>query len=129
MRSVLVVLLAVDAEHVLDMPSAEDHDSVEAVRANRANPALGVGIRVRRLDRRADHSDAFGPEDLIEGMAELRVTVVDEEPERLLLTEANASARIAPKSGGGSIRAAATSWAPDTTRSARPLSGHYIPAA
>jgi hypothetical protein len=47
-RSVLVVVLAVDAEHVLDMPSAEDHDSVEAVRANRANPALGVGIRVQR---------------------------------------------------------------------------------
>jgi hypothetical protein len=80
-------VLAVDAEHVLEMLSADDHDSVEAVRANGANPALGVGIRVRRLDRRADHSDAFGPEDLIEGMAELGVAVVDEEPERLLLTE------------------------------------------
>ena len=59
MRSVLVVVLAVDAEHVLEMPSAEDQDPVEAVGANRANPALGVGIRVRRLDRRADHSDAL----------------------------------------------------------------------
>jgi hypothetical protein len=44
-----------------------------------------VGIRVGRLDGSADHSDAFGPEDLVEGVAELRVTVVDEEPERLLL--------------------------------------------
>jgi hypothetical protein len=42
---------------------------------------------VRCLERRADHSDAFGPEDLLEGVAELRVTVVDEEPERLLLTQ------------------------------------------
>ena len=42
-RSLLVVVLAVDAEHMLEMPSSEDHDSVEAVRANRPNPALGVG--------------------------------------------------------------------------------------
>ena len=85
MRSVLVVVLAVDAEHVFEVPSAEDQDPVEAVGADRAHPALGIGVRVRRLDRRVDHSDAFGPEDFIEGVAELRVTVVDEEPERLLL--------------------------------------------
>ena len=87
MRSVLVVVQAVDAEHVLEMPSAEDQNSVEAVGANGAHPALGVGIRVRRLDRRADHSDAFGPEDVVEGVAELRVAIVDEEPERLLLAQ------------------------------------------
>src|SRR6266511_2056252 len=78
---------AIDAEDVLEVAAAEDQDPVEAVGAKRANPALGVGIRVRRPDRRADHSDAFGPEDLIEGVAELRVTVVDEEPERLLRIE------------------------------------------
>src|SRR5437870_10794280 len=87
------------------MPSAEDQDPVEAVGANRANPALGVGIRVRRLDRRADHSDAFGPEDLIEGVAELRVAVVDEEPERLLLTQLHDKLRACwatePPSGFG----------------------------
>jgi hypothetical protein len=38
-RSVLVVGLAVDAEHVLEMASAEDQGPVEAVVANRANPA------------------------------------------------------------------------------------------
>ena len=87
MRPVLVVVPVVGAEHVLKMASADDQDPVEAIGANRTNPALGVGIRVRRLDRRVDHSDAFGPEDLIEGVAELRVTVVDEEPEQLLLTQ------------------------------------------
>jgi hypothetical protein len=81
---VLFVVLAVDAEYVLEVASAENQYPVEAVDANRANPALGVGIRVRRLDRRTDHSDVFGPEGLIEGVAELRVAVVDEEPERLL---------------------------------------------
>src|SRR5262249_51190026 len=87
MRSASVVVQAVDAQHVGEMPSTEDQDSIEAVGANRANPALGVGIRVRRPDGRADHSDAFAPEDLIEAVAELRVTIVNEEPERLLLTE------------------------------------------
>jgi hypothetical protein len=33
------------------------------------------------VDRRADHLDAFGAEDLIEGVAELRIAVVDEKPE------------------------------------------------
>jgi hypothetical protein len=84
-RSVLVVVVAVDAENSLEMPSAEDQDPVEAVGANRAHPAFGVGVRVRRLDRRADNSDAFGPQDFVEGVAELRV--VDAESERLLLTQ------------------------------------------
>jgi hypothetical protein len=74
----LVVVLAVDAEHVLEMPSAEDHDSVEAVRANRANPALGVGIRVGRLDWRAIKGGRFPhpapppstAEDPVEGRAD-----------------------------------------------------------
>ena len=54
---------------------------------DRADPALGVGVRVQRLDGRLDHSHAFAPEDLIEGMVELRVTVVDKEPERLVLSQ------------------------------------------
>ena len=87
MRPVLVVMAAVDAQHALEMTAAEDQDPVEAVGADRAHPALGIGVRVWRLDRRVDHSDAFGPEDFIEVVAELRVTVVDEEPERLLLTQ------------------------------------------
>ena len=83
---VLVVVAAVDAEHVLEMAAAEDEDPVEAVGANRAHPTLGEGVRVRRLDRRADHLDAFRPEDLVERAAELRVAIMDEEPERLLIT-------------------------------------------
>jgi hypothetical protein len=68
------------------MPSAEDQDPVEAVGANRTQRSA-CAFAFGRLDRCADHSHAFGPEDLIEGVAELRVAVVDEEPERLLLTQ------------------------------------------
>jgi hypothetical protein len=44
-------------------------------------------FRVRGLDRRADHLDAFRPEDLREGAAERRVAIVDEEPEGVLVAE------------------------------------------
>ena len=77
MWPVLVVVAAVDAEHVLEMTAAEDEDSVEAVSADCAHPALGEGVRVRGLDRRADHLDALRSEDLVEGVAELRVAIVD----------------------------------------------------
>jgi hypothetical protein len=87
MWPVLVVVTAVDAEHVLEMAAAEDQDSVEAVGASGAHPALGEGVRVRGLDRYANHLDALRPEDLVEGAAELRVAIVDEEPEGVLFAE------------------------------------------
>jgi hypothetical protein len=42
---VLVVVAAVDAEHVLEMAAAEDEDPVQAVGANGAHPAFGEGAR------------------------------------------------------------------------------------
>jgi energy-coupling factor transporter ATP-binding protein EcfA2 len=69
---VLVVMAAVDAEDVLEVASAENQDSVEAVSADRAHPAFGVGVRVRGLNGRPDHPDALGAKDLVEGVAELR---------------------------------------------------------
>src|ERR671919_2676297 len=87
MWPVLVVVVVVDAEHMLEVEAAEDEDAVEAVGADGADPALGVGVPVRRLDGRADHLDALAPEDLVEGVAELRVAVVDEKPEWLLVAE------------------------------------------
>jgi hypothetical protein len=83
----LVVVAAVDAKHVLEMAAAEDEDPVEAVGTNCAHPTLGEGVCVRRLDRRADHFDAFRSKDLVEGAAELAVAIMDEEPERLLVLE------------------------------------------
>src|SRR6266536_2907969 len=81
------IVAAVDAEHVLEMTAAEDEDSVETISAQSADPALGVSVRVRRADRCADHPDALSPENLVKGVAELCVAVVDEKPERLLVAE------------------------------------------
>ncbi len=78
MWPVLVVVAAVDAEHVLEVALAENEDTVEAVGAERAHPAFGVGVRVWRLDGRPDHVDALGPYGFVEGGAELRVVVVNE---------------------------------------------------
>jgi hypothetical protein len=54
--SVLVVVPTVDAENVFEVSAAEDEDLVETMGADGAHPAFGVGVRVRRLDRRADPS-------------------------------------------------------------------------
>src|SRR6266536_2169121 len=69
------------------MASSDDQDPVEAIGANCAHPTLGVGIRVRGSNRGADHADAFGAEHLVEGVAELRVSIADAKPEPLLVTE------------------------------------------
>jgi hypothetical protein len=53
----------------------------------RSDPAFGVCVRVRGPNRRADHLYPLGTEDLIEAAAELRVAIVDQKPERLLVAE------------------------------------------
>jgi hypothetical protein len=53
-------------------------------RRTAADPALGVGVRVRCPDGCADHRNAFALEDVIEAAVELGVAIVDEEAERLL---------------------------------------------
>jgi hypothetical protein len=59
-------MAAVDAEHVFEVAAAEDEDPVEAIGADCADPAFGVGVRVRRRDRCPDYLDALGAEDLVE---------------------------------------------------------------
>jgi hypothetical protein len=82
-----VVVAAVGTEHMVDVAAAEDEDPVEAVGADGSHPPLGERVRVWCLDWRANYGDALRPEDLVEGATELRVTIVDEEPERLRIAE------------------------------------------
>jgi hypothetical protein len=80
----LVVMAGIDPKHVLELPSAEDEQPVEALASHAADPALGVCVPVGCPNGRADHGQSLAQEDLIEAAAELRVTVVDEEAERPL---------------------------------------------
>jgi hypothetical protein len=84
MRPVGVVVLHVDAQDPFKMSSVCDQEPIETVTADRADPAFGEGVRVRRPKRGADDLDVFATEDIVEGEAELAVAVVDQEPERTL---------------------------------------------
>jgi hypothetical protein len=50
---------AVDTQHVLEMSATEDENPIETVGADCPNPAFGVGVRIRGLDRRPNHLDAL----------------------------------------------------------------------
>jgi hypothetical protein len=54
MRPPADVVTDIDAEDVLELAAADDEQPVEALAADAAHPALHVGVRVRRLHRRAD---------------------------------------------------------------------------
>jgi hypothetical protein len=43
-------------EYVLEMAAAEDQQPVQTIRADGANEALGVGVRLRCADRSVDYS-------------------------------------------------------------------------
>src|ERR687888_1530256 len=69
-------------------------------------PALGVRVRVRRLDRGVEHDRVLAPEDLVEGAAELAVAVVDQEPRLLVAAlgyRAGQVARLLGHPGAGRI--------------------------
>src|SRR5438093_5526643 len=77
-----VVVIGVDAQDALERPAADDQEPVEAVAADRADPAFGERVRLRRPKRGADDLDAFASEDVVEGVAEFAVAVVDQEAGR-----------------------------------------------
>ena len=70
------------------MAAPDDEDAIEAVAADGSHPALSERVRVWRSNRRPDHLDLLGAEDFVEGAAELRVAIVDQQSElRLMLAQ------------------------------------------
>ena len=61
------------------MVTSRDQQPVQALGADRANPALREGVRRGRLHRCQDDPGTLGPEHLIEAAAELGVSVAKEE--------------------------------------------------
>src|SRR5215207_11439192 len=76
-----VVVLDVEVQDVTKLPPPGDQEVVQALPAYGANPALGDGIGVRRLNRCADDLGADRAPDVVEGSGELAVSVVDQEPD------------------------------------------------
>src|SRR6266581_2062802 len=81
----LVVVADIDPEYALELAAIEDQEPVEALPPCAADPALNVRVRVRRSDRSPDDPHRFAVEDGVEGAAELRVPVVDQEPRSLVV--------------------------------------------
>ena len=76
-----VVVPDIAAQDVLEMATRDDEGEVEALLTSGPHPPLGVRVRARRADRRADDLGAFRGEDLVEATREFGVPVVDEETE------------------------------------------------
>ena len=75
--AMLVVVLDIDPEDLVQVTTANDQEPVEALGADGTDPPLGVGVGVRRLDRRDDHLGALGAEHLVEPATELGVAVAE----------------------------------------------------
>jgi hypothetical protein len=78
-----VVVLDIDPEGLLQVTTANDEEPVEAFGADGADPPLGVGIGVRRLDRRDEYLGALGAEHVVEPATELRVAVAEHKAQSL----------------------------------------------
>jgi len=79
-RAVLVVVLHVDAQDPIQVALPDDEQPVQALGTNCPDPALGVGVGVRRLHRRHKRLGSLRREDVVEGAGELRIPIADEEP-------------------------------------------------
>jgi hypothetical protein len=78
-RTVGVVVLDIDPQHLLEVAAPDDQQPVQALGPHRSDPALRVGVGVRRLHRRDQHLGALGTEHVVEAAGELRVAVAQHE--------------------------------------------------
>src|SRR5205823_178216 len=74
------IMSNVRRQDVVEVAAAENQQSVEALTANAADPALRMRSRLRHPYRRFDDADAFGTENLVEVAGELAVAVTNEKP-------------------------------------------------
>src|SRR5512132_2224154 len=65
-RALVVVMREIDAQHSLEVASAEDQQPVETLAADGANEALRERVCLWCADRRVDHFDSFAAEDIVE---------------------------------------------------------------
>src|SRR6266540_3619944 len=74
-----VVVRDEDAEHLVEMSSAQDQEPIETFGPSRADKALGDRVRSWRANGRPDDLEVLAPENVVEAAAELTVAIVDEE--------------------------------------------------
>jgi len=77
--TVSVVMLDVDPKDLLQVAAPNDQQPVQALGADRAHPALRVGVRLGRPDRGHQDSSFLRAEHVVEAAGELCVVVADKE--------------------------------------------------
>ncbi len=77
-RSLGVVMVHVVAKHAFEMAPSPDQHVIEALLANGPHPTFGKGVGLRRPVGRSHHPKSLRAKDLVEGAAELGVSVTDE---------------------------------------------------
>jgi hypothetical protein len=100
----LVVVLEVLGKDAAEVVFVADEDPVEAVAADRADDAFGVGVGDGHPDGREDHADRFAGEDGVERAGELRVAVADQERESLEQAADRGVACLLGDPGAGRVR-------------------------
>jgi hypothetical protein len=78
-----VVGREVAGQDLLEMASTEDEEPVQTLPADGAHEALSEGVRPRGSNWDLDDPDTLGAEHFVEAGGELRVSVTDENPDRL----------------------------------------------
>jgi hypothetical protein len=81
-RACAVVVADVLGDDALEVPVIEDQDVVEALSTQRTEKAFANGVHVRRAHCRAEHPDAGGAGERIEGGPEPVVAIANQEPRR-----------------------------------------------
>src|SRR3954469_6087999 len=79
MRTMAVVVIDVGVQDALKLAMAGDQDPVKAFAPHGADEALGTCVGLWSVDRCSDDLDPLAAEDLVQGAAELRVAIVDQE--------------------------------------------------
>jgi hypothetical protein len=87
-RTATVVMLDVAPQDANKLLATDDRQLIEALPADRADPAFGVGVGIGRPNGRADDLTADRAPDIIEHPGDLGVSVADQElPRRNLIAK------------------------------------------
>jgi hypothetical protein len=83
-RSAAVVVFDEHLERVLKMPRVQDQQPVQTFGPNSPHEPFRDPIRLRRLNRRPDHTHVLGLEHRVKAAGELAIAIANQKPNRLL---------------------------------------------
>jgi hypothetical protein len=86
MWSMAVVMVNEDANDQLEMLAVEDQEPIQTLRANRPHKPFRDTVGLRSAKRRANDLYPIAPEDLVETLGELLISIANQEAERFLRT-------------------------------------------